>query len=235
MRYLILFACFALQCLTGCSQWDASTYSDDRMFDLTTNDIVRAPPVDLPPPIISIHCEEITNIINEVSVDFEHKKFLYIDNAKTFYNEEGIHTIQLQYHTQETLDPCEARELIVDLVDALMKKLNDNVYLVPEFSHLSFLPSNFEIYITFSSYVIRYIDPYYIKYICLEDGIVTYYAGDLDDNDKDCWHTRKESFKTSRELAISRRNAEAAYKKKHSIDLDLIFGNQRFVPQGSED
>lgn len=204
------------------------------MRDFKTNDIPRAPVVDLPPPTLTIHCDEITNIIQEVGVNFREKRRLHLDNAKTFYNEGGIHTIQLKMHTEDLLDPCKARELIVDLVEALVKKLNDNMYLVPEFANVPFLPSNFEIYIACDSFYARYVDPYYIKCITLEDGIVHYYAADLEDNSKDCWHSRRESYKTSYEIAFFKRRAEAEYKKKHSLNLDLIFGDQRYVPPEEE-
>jgi len=233
MRLLLALACFTLLSLTGCSSWDSS-YSDDRMFSSPENDVPRAPVVDLPPPILSIHSQEITRIIQEVSVNFKHKRHLHLDQAHTYYNEEGIHTIQLEYNTQDLLDPCDARKLIVDLTDTLLTELNQNMYLVPEFPNFAFFPFNFEIYISFESYYARYVDPFYIRYICMEDGTIIYYAADLYDNDKSCWHSRRESYYTSRDIVFYQRLAEDDYKKKHNFDLSLIFGDKRYIPKDEE-
>jgi len=232
MSSRLALACFLLLTLSGCTCWDGwdDSYVDDRMFCDGTDTVPRSPAVDLPPPVLSIHCDEITAIVQEVSVNFKHKRRLRLADAKTFYNEEGIHTIQLKYTTQELLDPSVARLLIVDLVDSMTDKLNGNMYLVPEFSHLVFLPSNFEIYISCESYYARYVDPLYIRYICIEDGIITYYAADLNDNNKNCWHVRKESFKTAHSIAVHERKAEEEYNKKYNVDLSAIFGDQRYVP-----
>lgn len=191
--------------------------------------------VDLPPPVLSIHSQEVTNIIQQVSVEFKHnKQHLNLEDARTFYNEEGIHTIQLTYSTQTLADVCDARVLIVDLVQSLLDNLNSNQYLLPEFPNFAFYPFNFEIMITFQSFYARYIDPYYIRYICMNDGEIAYYSADLLDNDKSCWHVRRESFYTSRDIVFFQRTAEEEYKLLHSPDMS-IFGNKRWFPPQDED
>lgn len=191
--------------------------------------IPQAPPDDLPQPLLSIHSDEILNIVQGVSVDFKHDRHLNLQDARTYYNDDGIHTIQLKFITQNISDVCDARMLIIDLTEALMSKLNSNPFLLPEFTNFGFYPYNFEIYITFESFYVRYVDPYYIKWICMEDGQIAYYAGDLDDNNKDCWHVRRESFYTSRDIVFYQRKAEAEYKKAHLSPL-TVFGNQRYIP-----
>jgi len=229
MHHYLIFTCFALLTLTGCS--NSVNYTDDRMFGSSENDVPRAPYVDLPPPVLSIHGQEVTNIIQEVSVDFKHDRHLHLCDAHTYYNAEGIHTIQLKYESQDLLDPCEARYLIVDLVEALLDKLNDNMYLIPEFPNFAFYPINFEIYINMTSFFSRYVDPYYIKWICMEDGIISFYAADMYDNNKNCWHARRESFYTSRNITIAERQAEAAYKSKHDKSLQKVFGDKIYIPK----
>ena len=216
--------------LTSCTSLDV-TYSDDRMFATQGNDVPSAPMIILPPPVLSIHSQEVMDVVQEVSVEFHHKRELTLKSSKTYYNEEGIHTIQIQYDSQTLIDPSEARELIVDVVDLLIAKLNANKLLVPEFQNYTISPENFEIYISFNSYFARYVDPFYIRLICMENGMIKYYAADIYDNDKKKWHFKIESFVTSKNITVSQRAAEDDYKQRHNRDIEAIFGKDRYIPK----
>lgn len=236
MRLLLAIAGIALLTFTGCSCFDFCPFDDEECYCDEYGDYPtpQAPPDELPTPILSIHSDEIINIVQEVSVNFKHDKLLNLEDARTYFNEDGIHTIQLRYITQDIYDVCDARMLIVDLTEDLLTRLNQNPYLLPEFPNFAFFPYNFEIYITFESFYNRYIDPFYIKWICMEDGQIAYYAADLIDNNKDCWHVRRESYYTSRDIVFYQRKAEKEYKTAHSTDIS-IFGDKRFYPKGETD
>lgn len=220
----------ALTFLTGCSSFEFSNFWGDSDI---VYDVPEAPFVDLPPPVLSVHAEEITAIIQEYSVELRHLKRLHLEHANTYYNDEGVHTIQLQYISQDIIDLCQARKLIIDVSEGLLDQLNSNPILVPEFTNHSFYPFNLEIYINFESYFIRYIDPYYVKWICMEDAKITFYTADVDDNDKKCWHTKKESYDTSRNIVLYQRLAEDKYKAIHEKN-STIFGDKRYYPDESE-
>lgn len=179
--------------------------------------------------IPDIHCEEMTMIVQEVAVELKYDKRLRLEDAKTFFND-GIHTIQINFTSQDLKDMCEARELIVDVTEKLLAKLNQDIILGPEYSNFPLRPENLEIYITFESYYGRYVDPYYVAWIGLEDGIVLYETFSLKDNNKDCWSARRESYCTSREIVVYERQAEKKYRDNNREKRD-IFGGRRFYPE----
>lgn len=196
-------------------------------------DVPLAPPVDLPAPCLSVHADEITAIVQDYSVELRNLKRLHLEHANTYYNQEGIHTIQLRYISQDIIDLCQARKLIIDVSEGLLDQLNSNTLLIPEFTNHAFYPFNFEIYIDFESYFIRFIDPYNIRWITMEDSKIIFYTADADDNDKNNWHSRTESYNTSRNIVFYQRLAEDKFKALHETNR-AIFGDKRFYPNESD-
>lgn len=210
-------------CESSCSPESSSSYYGNY-------DIPGAPDVDLPAPVLSIHAGEVTAIIQDYSVELKYQKHLHLQHANTYYNEQGIHTIQLRYISQDILELCDARKLIIDVSEGMLDQLNSNPVLVPEFTNYAFYPFNLEIYIDFESYFTRYVDPFYIKWISMENAVITYYSADVTDNDKNSWHARKEAYNTSRDIVFYQRLAEDKYKAMHEPNR-AIFGNKRFYPE----
>jgi hypothetical protein len=193
-------------------------------------DVPLAPDVEIPSPQLSVHAEEVTGIIQEMSVELRHLKRLHLEHARTYYNEEGIHTIQLQYNSQDIIELCQARRLIVDVVEELLEALNCNSELFPEFTNHAFYPFNLEVYIDFDSYYTRYVDPFYIRWISLENSMVFFYTADVIDNDKSGWHYKKETYDTAKNIVFYQRLAEDKFKAEHERNR-AIFGNTRFFAE----
>lgn len=183
----------------------------------------------IPPGIEDINSAEMTKVIQDLSVEFKHGRHLELQHAKTFFNS-GIHTVQLEFVSQDIVEICEARAIIVDLTESFLAKLNQDPLLGTEFSNYPFRSSNLEIYITFESYFGRYVDPYYIHWVGLEDDEVTFYTFDVDDKTKMCWHKRIEAYETVREIVLYQREAEKLYRETHAPKT-AIFGNQRYYPK----
>lgn len=223
---LVISLMFSL--LTGCACFDPFCICSDSGSS-GGYDVPSAPDASLPPPVLAVHAEEVTRIVQEMAAELKHARHLHLEDSNTYFNEEGIHTIQLTFISQDILELCPARMLIVDMVETLLAKLNSNPLLAPEFTNQGFFPHNLEIYINFESYYIKYVDPFYIKWICMEDGKITFYTADADDTDKMSWHSRKESFYTSRDIVYYERKGEQTYKDTHER-ARTIFGNKRFFP-----
>jgi hypothetical protein len=185
-------------------------------------------PEDIPPPSEIVHSEEMTSVIQDYTVALKYDKHLDLEHANTFYKE-GIKTIQLQFTSQDIIEMCEARQLIVDMTEGLLAKMNQNPVLGPDLANFPFHPSNLEIYITFETYYGKFCDPYHISWISLEDAVVTYYTFDLLDHLKRCWHRRVEPYATSREIVVYEREAERVYDEIHHKNLN-IFGPERYYP-----
>jgi hypothetical protein len=177
----------------------------------------------------AIHSEEATRIVQEFSVDMEHKKNLHLERAKTCFDEEGIKTVQLDFISQDLIELCEARKLIVDLTENLLERLNQDIILGPEFASFPLRPENLELYITYESYFGQYVDPIYIYWICLEDGVVNFYTWELEYDPNQCWHCKKEAYATSREIVVYQREAEQKYQEEHAPPPS-IFGSERYYP-----
>lgn len=238
---MLAIVSLALTLLTGCSScWNPFDSSCDSCvpFDQScnscdrsgNNEVPEAPYVELPAPTLSIHAEEITAIIQEYSVELKNRKRLHLEHANTYYNEEGVQTIQLRYSSQDIIELCEARKLIIDVTEGMLDQLNSNPLLIPEFANQAFYPFNMEIYINFESYFIKYVDPFYIRWITMEDGQILFYTADVNDNDKSAWHYRKESYNTSRNIVLYQRLAEDNYKAMHETDRS-VFGDKRFYAE----
>ncbi len=178
------------------------------------------------PPVTMMNCEEMTLVIQEYAVELKHQKRLSLEDSKAYFDD-GIHTVQMQFSSQDLKTMDEARQLLVDVVEGLLAKLNEDIFLGPDFASFPFSANNLEIYITFESFYGFHIDPYYINWICLENGTAAYYTFDLRDNEKNCWHVRREPYSKSREIVLYERQGEELYKQRHQPNKN-IFGGQRF-------
>lgn len=221
-----LLVAFTLASLTGCCSFCQSPCD---IVPVDNED--GAPPPPLPnSPIIQVHSPEATAIIQDLSVELEYDKHLHLQQARSYYNDGNLTTIQLQFISQDILGICEARKLIVDVTEDFLARLNQNPVLGQEFASFPFRPSDLELYITFESYYGRYVDPYYVEWLCLEDDRVTFYFFDLPDNSKNCWHARHEVYSASREIVVYQREAERRHDEMRKPNIE-VFGNQRYFPQ----
>lgn len=222
---------FILCSLTGCACFDSCNWCSNPWADTDDGyDVPPAPDVNFPPPVLSIHVGETTKIIQEMSAELKHARHLHLQHANTYYNEEGIHTVQLQFISQDILELCEARMLIVDLSETLVAKYNENPLLFHEFAGGSLSPAGLEIYIDFESYYIKYVDPFYVKWLTMEGGFIRFYTQDADDLDKNNWHYRTEAFNTSKDIVYYQRLGEEAYDAAHGR-AKSVFGTKRFYPE----
>lgn len=229
MKYLLITVSLVLSlCLAGCS-----TCLNDDCFSLPA---LQLSPPELTPEEIAeaesipvVPCEEVTAVVQDFAVELKYEKRLTLENAQTYFNG-GIHTIQISFRTQRLVDMCDGRELIVDIVEGLLAKLNQDIILGPAFSDFPFTANNLEVYIDFESFYGEYVDPYYLWWIGLEDGDVLYETFSLKDNNKNCWSSRREAYSKSREIVVYQRQAEEKYRENHPTKRD-IFGGRRFYTE----
>lgn len=217
MRAISLL-CLALQLfwLSGCS--------------LSQPIIERADPKpeDVPAPSEIVDTGEMTSVIQDLTTTWRNDKHLHLEHATTYYKE-GIKTVQMQFISQDLIELCEARKLIVDTAEDMLARLNQNPVVGPDLANYPFVPSNLEIYITFESFFGKYCDPYYISWLSLEDAVVTFYTFELLDHLKMCWHRKVEPYPTSREIVVFQREAERKYDEAHLKNIN-IFGTERYYP-----
>ncbi len=225
--FVQVIPCIVLLLMTGC------TYNQDSLFYSDWDATEEYPEViteeEIPTPTLDIESEEFTQLVQNFTVQVKHEEGLNLENSKIYFNE-SVHTIQLEFVTQRILDVCKARMLIVDITEGLLARLNRHPTLTWQYSVYPFSPENLEIYISCESFYSKYEDPYYLQWISLEDGQVTYSAWDLYDCNKDCWHSRHESYENAREIAFAERKAEEEYTKEHTSD-NSVYGGLRYFPK----
>ena len=177
-----------------------------------------------------IDSEEATYVIQRVMPYLRHAKHLRLENAAIYYND-TIHTVRLEFISQDVLEVKEARFLIVDTVEGLLTELNRNPILAPELLTYPLTADRLEIYIDFESFHGNYVDPYYVGYTQLEDGIVSFYAFDTKYPRVTLWDCRTEPYEKSREIAIYEREYEKLFKQVVELQNPKILPEQYISPE----
>lgn len=182
--------------LTGCL----------RFFPATTYQMEPEPKFDSYP---------FSDVILTYSTELKYEKNLFLMDSKVFYDEYA-RKIRLDYETQEIIeDLCDARELIVDVVEGLTKRLNENANARGQMAQNHFDYQDYELYIKFTSFFVRFVDERDIGWISLRNGSVTFYAGDTTHLSLPIWHSRTEPYEDSRHFVTVMRAAEQHYKETH--------------------
>ncbi len=182
-----------------------------------------------------IDSPELTYAIQHYLSYLRHEKHLRLEDTRIYYNS-SINTIRMEFTSQDILELREARFLIVDLVEGLLAELNRNPILGPQFITYPLTADQLEIYISYDSFYGLIQDPYFVGYIQLEEGIVTYYAFDTKYTNQTAWSKRKEPYFKTRELAIYEREAEEMFKEtmdmqKHSPLKEQYISPDKEIPR----
>lgn len=157
--------------------------------------------------------EDISRLTWDFVTQLKYDKHINLENSYVCSGDDHA-TIRMEFSSMEILTMCQARQLLVDIVEGLLERVNNSVVSTQLFPY-PFPAEYVEIYIDFQSYFMRYDDPYYIGWIALEDGMAYYYAFSVKNHDTDFWHSRTEPYFKSKSFAILQREAEAKYSEAH--------------------
>lgn len=172
----------------------------------------RPPPI----PVKIIDSEEMTWIVEKVTARWKHKKHerLKLEHSQLHYNLTGITRLNLEFSSQEIIEMCEARNLLVDLVEEFLFEINTNPIISDELASVPFTPDLIDIEINFESFHGMYVDPYFIGCVSLTDGMARYQAFDMKDRDWHSWHSQVEPYTKSREISLLGRAADKSYQEE---------------------
>lgn len=162
-----------------------------------------------------INTEDFSEVIIPYSVELRYEKRLHLQQSYVLYAGADP-KIRLQFISQDILELCQARALLVGVVEEFLARLNDK-FTKSEIFHLPFTAADLEIYIDFESYYCKYMDPYYIGWIALEDSMAFYYAFSVKNYSRDFWQVRIEPYFKSLSFATIKQRAEIDYEKAHPI------------------
>lgn len=194
MRYVLMM--LALLTMTSCTgdRWDFWNTS---------------------PTIVSlkkkIDSQSAVNLVIDYSKGLEDKYGLFLEDSNFYYNDE-IECIQLQYSTQAILTIKDARRLLVDMVENLLGDLDEDPVLGDKLKY-PFKAKRLQIYIDCQSFFGLYVDPFYVSWIVLEEGMAYYYAYDVKYHGYDFWHSRIEPYFKSLQIVRAEELAEQNHPK----------------------
>ncbi len=169
--------------------------------------------VEIQPCVKKIDCEELSRIIVNFSTKMKIDKHLELEDSWATY-QDTILNLCLKYSSQRLLTVDDARLLIVEVVEELLHRLNNNTIVRFELDHFPFTAEDIEIKINFENFYGRYIDKLYVGAVQLQAGRVNFYAFDHKDpslNRIDWNHHRSETYSKSHELALIKKQADISY------------------------
>ncbi len=164
-----------------------------------------------------INAEELSRVILTYANELKHEKRMRLEDSKVSYKDH-IHIIHMEFISQDILELKEARELLVDIVEGFLDRLNDDPYLERD-SEGPITADNLEIYVNFQSYFGEYDDQFYVGWMGLNNGSSYFYAFDIKQFEEiDWWHYRSEWYYKSRQFVEIERAAEEGYQAAHPAD-----------------
>lgn len=167
------------------------------------------------PPVRQIDSEEVSRLVIFFSKQMEVENRLFLEDSYATYNE-NIQQIILKYSSQTLLTFCEARSLIVDLVEGFLDLINSNPQLSGQLADYPFSAYNLDVRINFESYYGKYSDEQYMGLIWLQNGCVHFYAFERKDYSIDHDQYRFEPYFKSRELALLKKEADISFSTLNS-------------------
>lgn len=157
-----------------------------------------------------IDAEEFSRTVIRFSTYLKREKGLSLEDSRCYYTD-CVERLRLVYSSQKILDMCAARELLVDVVEGFLDELNSNSIIRSDVCSGAFTADDLEIYINFESYYVEYVDPFYVAWVVLDNGLASYYMGTLKQWYYDTWHSRIEPYYKSREFVEAQREADMIY------------------------
>lgn len=179
-----------------------------------------------------IDAEELSRTIIRYTTKLKREYGLSLEDSKCYYSD-CSERIRIVLSSQKCPEICEARELLVDVVEGLLVALNNNPSIRADACDYQFSSDNIEMYISFESYFSEYVDPFYIGWIELRDGLAMYYESTLKQWYYDRWHSRIEPYYKSVQFAAAQREANMIYPPKAGLTTgDTVIIDTISTPSG---
>ncbi len=182
-------------------------------------------------PVKVVDSEEMTWIVEKNMIKYKYApgRRLKLEHSSLCYDDSSILGLRLEISSQEILKICEARDLLVALVEDFMREINADPIIAEELGVYPFTPDRLHIEINFESFFGTYVDPFYVGCIQMRAGMVRYSAFDMKDERWHSWHSRVEPYIKTRELSILERAAKEDYDAKACICHPTVL-EEMFVP-----
>lgn len=172
------------------------------------------------PVIPTMSVEPVADVVLRYATELKYEKELNLMDSRIIYDD-SLRRVRLNFVSQKILELCTARTLLVDVVEGLLKRLNESADARNQTFKRHFDYYDLEICIHYESFYVRYDDPMYISWVTLCNGISSFYAGDVFSIRLDKWHARSEEYYKSRLFVTIMRDSEQQYKETHPKPYDI--------------
>lgn len=165
-----------------------------------------------PPPVKLVNEEEVTWVVEKVMTKWEHMpgQRLTLEHAYVYFGE-SFTGLRLEMSSQEILKVRQARNLLVDFTEELLRDINTDPLIASQLALGTLSADNLNIEINFESFFGMFVDPFIIGCIKLKRGMAYYYAANVKYNGQYAWQSRVEPYDKTREVSILERAAAKSY------------------------
>lgn len=180
----------------------------------------------MPKLVPKIDADEMARTIIRYTTKLKRDRGLTFEDSRTYYSE-CTERIRLVLASQKMPEIKEARDELVDVVDGLLNALNNNPILRVDACEQYYTVDMLEIYISYESYFTEYVDPFYVCWTSLDQGLTTFYMGTIKEYYYDRWHTRIEPYYKTKLFRDAQKEADVIYPPKkvdaYGDDIDSKF------------
>jgi hypothetical protein len=167
--------------------------------------------------------------VAEMAVKFSHERRMKLENS-TLQFDGCIQTMRLDFSTMALLEFQQGREILVDITEDFLNRINSDSTIAPLLCHDVLTPADLEIQIDFKCWMGRLVDFDYVGWITLKNGWAHYYAFDMRTDRLDWWQLRNETYYQSYKVVEYTRQAEAEWKQQEIEKLGpSAFAEDRFL------
>lgn len=180
---------------------------------------------------------ELEYVVISYGNSLEDKERLFLLDSRAWYDEDGVNRICMSFRTQRLVELCEARDIIVHLVEGFLERVNEDPMLPLYVNNFSLSPENLKINIEFESFFGKYVDAEYMARVKLEDGTVFYYANSAIDPNDPIWEQRVEPYEKAYRFSIFKHMDDERRKQereKQRIIDELPYKEYNFSAQVRE-
>jgi hypothetical protein len=177
---------------------------------------------------------EMTWLVQKQMAKYKHENHRRLRLEHTLFDATASSPyLSMQISSQEILEVDDARNLLVDFVEELLKAINLDPLIASQLTTVPFTADQLHIEINFESYLGLFIDPFYIGCVELEHGMAHYLAFDVKNQRNYDFYSRVEPYETSREVSFLSRAAEKEFFAEHPCPIPPIAG--QYIPPDNPD
>lgn len=169
-----------------------------------------------------------SEVIIPYAVELRRTKRLRLEDSVVYYNDHFAERYRVIFSSQEILELCECRHLMVSVTEGLLERMNASPGIVDAFDHFPITADDLEFYFSFESYDIEFNDGTYIAWMSLHDGMVRYLNGLVKNPRIDFWDERMEPYYKSLQFvqienaALEYAVPEVSHSPKPSQDSHML-------------